>query len=154
MRGEALRGVAYSTTSANVRNWCITRALELSGDLDLDRFRGHRFRVSEIASMPVAESLALLRVLLVPRLAEGRDTSLEIQLDDGTSGALHLRNCVAVPLTTSEPDVVVQTTLEVWAEILGGKRSLRNAIKDGDVSTGSPDEVLGFFGCFDLETLS
>ena len=45
----ALRGVAYSTSAANIRNWCITRALELDESLNLSRFRKHRFNKRELA---------------------------------------------------------------------------------------------------------
>ena len=44
----ALRGVAYTTTSANVRNWSLTRALELDGSSNLERFRTHRFQKREL----------------------------------------------------------------------------------------------------------
>ena len=41
---DALRAIAYRTSSTNVRNWCLTRALERDGSIDLGRFRTHRFR--------------------------------------------------------------------------------------------------------------
>ena len=40
---EVLRTIGRRTPSANIRNWCLTRALELDGTLDLDRLRVHVF---------------------------------------------------------------------------------------------------------------
>ena len=51
----ALRDVGQRTTSANIRNWCVTRAMELDGLIDLTRFRQHRFGYSEVmAGEPAA----------------------------------------------------------------------------------------------------
>ena len=40
---RALRTAAQHTTSSNIRNWCITRALQLEGDIDEVRLNTHRF---------------------------------------------------------------------------------------------------------------
>ena len=61
----ALRGVAYATTSANVRNWSLTRALELDGSSNLERFRTHRFQKRDLARRPAVESVGLLRAIAV-----------------------------------------------------------------------------------------
>ena len=36
---NSLRKVAQTTTAANIRNWCLTHALELEGSLNLERHR-------------------------------------------------------------------------------------------------------------------
>ena len=72
----ALRGIAYSTSAANIRNWCITRALELDQSLNLSRFRSHRFNKRELERRKASNSLKLLRVLLVPEIASEIDLSL------------------------------------------------------------------------------
>ena len=46
---SALRTIAQRTTAANIRNWCLTRALELDGQLDVSRFRRHRFSGGQVA---------------------------------------------------------------------------------------------------------
>ena len=62
----ALRDVGQRTTSANIRNWCVTRAMELDGLIDLTRFRQHRFGYSEVMAGEPAAFVKLLRVLLDP----------------------------------------------------------------------------------------
>ena len=73
----ALRGVAYSTSAANIRNWCITRALELDESLNLSRFRKHRFNKRELSRRTPMDSLKLLRVLLIPENADGYAQTLQ-----------------------------------------------------------------------------
>ncbi len=153
---DALRGVARSTTSANIRNWCLTRALELNGDVDLARFRGHRFRAGEVLSRPAAESLALLRVILVPARAEPLNQKLIMHFDDGSAAGLHIRNCVAVPITVDDAgsdSLAVTASAEAWAQVLGGKQQLGDALRDGAIRCDNPDAVLSFFAVFDLPTL-
>jgi alkyl sulfatase BDS1-like metallo-beta-lactamase superfamily hydrolase len=64
---QALRGVAYATPSANVRNWCLTRALELEGSLDLSRFRRHRFSPRRSPPIPWPRSCSCA-CSLIPRV--------------------------------------------------------------------------------------
>ncbi len=66
-----LRAIAHRTTSQNVRNWCLTKALEFEGSIDLTRFRGLRMRADEVLAATPDTYVAVLRVLLVPNRAEG-----------------------------------------------------------------------------------
>ncbi|MFT4799568.1 MAG: alkyl sulfatase BDS1-like metallo-beta-lactamase superfamily hydrolase [Candidatus Azotimanducaceae bacterium] len=150
---SALRGVAQSTTSANIRNWCITRALELDGSINLERFRQHRFSKHDLLSKPVAESLPLLRVLLVPEKAAKLQTEIVVKFDDGTQAGLILRHSVAVPCSGDNASVVIETTQQAWAEVLGGKLNLSQAIADGSFKVSDADEVVAIMRCFDLQTL-
>ncbi len=49
----ALRTVGQRTTAANIRNWCLTRARELDGGVEVSRFRRHRFSKEQIATADV-----------------------------------------------------------------------------------------------------
>ncbi len=149
----ALRGVARSTTSANVRNWCITRALELDGSLDLERFRRHRFHRRELLSRPAAQSLALLRVLLVPERAGDLEDEILVNYSDGTFAGLVIRHCVAVPSAGSGDAVVMAVNTENWFDILSGKVNLSQALSQGLIETAEQDRVTRFFSCFDLDAL-
>ncbi len=150
----ALRGVAYSTTAANIRNWCITRALELDGKLNLDRFRGHRFHKREVLSRPAIDSLPLLRVLLVPEKSQDVDEEIVVRFSDGSSAGLSIRHFVAVPTSGESATVSLTIDPEYWAEVLGGKLNLSQALKDGVAKASDEDKVRRFFGCFDLPTLN
>lgn len=151
---SALRGVAYSTTSANLRNWCLTRALELDGSNSLERFRGHRFHKRELARRPATESVRLLKVLLRPELAGELEQTLAICFTEGGVTGLTIRHGVAVPGDGQAADLSLTVSSEHWFDILAGKLKLSQALSDGAIQTADPDGTKAFFGCFDLETLS
>ncbi|MBI4932418.1 MAG: MBL fold metallo-hydrolase [Actinobacteria bacterium] len=130
---SALRMVAQRTSAANIRNWCITRARELDGSLDLERLRQHRFSTRQVLAGGAVRSVPVLRVLLDPEAAVGVDTHVRWEFDDGTSAGLHVRNCVAVPTEGEGADVTVRCSPQVWAELLGGQRTLSAALADGSM---------------------
>ncbi len=153
----ALRSVAYTTTSANVRNWCITRALELDGSTNLQRFRTHRFQKRELARRPAAESLGLLRVLLVPERAVGLYQTLKLSFSEGGVAALTIRHGVAVPEDegrSPENSLTASISSEHWFDIMGGKLALSQALTDGVLETSDVEGINAFFACFDLVTLN
>ena len=151
---QGLRGIAYTTTAANIRNWCLTRALELDGSSNLDRFRGHRFQKRELARRPAAESLALLRVLLVPERASDEEQHIKVVFADGGQAGLVIRNAVVVPTDGESAALSMTVSSDHWFSILGGKLNLSQAIADGSVRTDNPEQIAAFFGCFDLDTLT
>ena len=153
----ALRGAAYNTTSANVRNWCVTRALELDGSSNLQRFRTHRFQKRELARRPATESLGLLRVLLVPERAGELHQTLTLSFTGGGAAALTIRHGVAVPAVGEalpETDLTASISSENWFEIMGGKLALSEAMADGVLETSHAEGLKAFFACFDLVTLN
>ena len=150
----ALRGVAQSTTSANIRNWCITRALELDGTIDLERFRIHRFQKREILRRPAIESLPVLRVLLVPEKTGDLEDEISMNFTDGSSTGLAIRHGVAVPTSGKDAPVSMTISHEHWAEILGGKLKLSEAFAEGFIEANNNDRVVRFFACFDHHALN
>jgi alkyl sulfatase BDS1-like metallo-beta-lactamase superfamily hydrolase len=150
---SALRGVAQSTTAANVRNWCLTRALELDGSLSLDRFREHRFRASELLAAPAVNSVATLRVLLRPERASGLNSEVCIRFDDGSSAGLRIRNQVAIPTAGHEADCTLTINHVDWATVLAGKARLVQFIEEGKAEVFNPEKLSEIFSCFDLTSL-
>ena len=149
----ALRGVAYSTSAANIRNWCITRALELDESLNLNRFRHHRFNKRELERRKASNSLNLLRVLLIPERAAGLDISLEINFDDEESVIYSIRNSVASLSTLKEPDIKISWSKDSWFDILCGKKTLSQILLEKKTDTKDEEEIKKFFACFDLQNL-
>ena len=150
-QAQALRAVAQRSTSANVRNWCITRALELDGQINLDRFRQHRFGYSEVLAGAPEVFVKVLRVLLNPEKAAGQDVEICFQFDNGTQAGLRLRDQVAIPTDGSEADIVVELTHDTWAKLLSGKLKPAEALSNDDVSVqGLVDNLLNVMKAFDL----
>jgi len=150
---DALRAVAQRTTSANARNWCLTRALELDGSLDLARFRVHRFSRSDALNSP-ADSVTTLRVLLDPASADGLDRHVSWRFDDGTTVGLHIRRSVAVPTDGATADIGLVLDRSTWADIVSGRIELSAAIESGDAAVdGDAADLLAAMSCFDHQTL-
>ena len=150
-QATALRAVAQRTTSANIRNWCTTKALELDGLLNLDRFRKHRFGYSEVLAGEPTAFVKVLRVLLDPAKARGLNTEICWLFEDGSRAGLRLRDQVAIPTDGSDADMTVELSHEVWARMLSGKVSPEQAAIAGEIAVqGSIEELLRVLGAFDL----
>jgi alkyl sulfatase BDS1-like metallo-beta-lactamase superfamily hydrolase len=150
-----LRSIAQRTTSANIRNWCLTRARELDGLQDLSRLRRHRFAVAEVLAAEPDVFVHGLRVLLVPERAEGLDVHLTWEFEDEGRTGLHVRHCVAAPTDGEGGDHTIHLRRTTWAEVLAGKRTMADALAAGDVSvTGDASAVRAALGVFDHPSFS
>lgn len=149
-QASALRAVARLSTSANVRNWCTTKALELSGEVDLERFRQHRFGYREVLAGNPCVFVKVLRVLLDPGRAAGIDCEVCWQFDGDRQAGLRIRGQVAIPTDGSEADIRVELSHDAWARLLTGKTSYTEALAAGELSvSGSSDELIRFTEAFD-----
>jgi len=157
-----LRVVARRTTSANLRNWCLTRARDADGTRSLERNRVHRFRPRQVASWSTSDLVGVLRVLLVPERADGLDAHLGVELD-GERVGLHVRNAIACPTDGAGASVVVRCARSTWVDLLCCSTSLDEAIATGALAIDSDtdantdtdvDMVRRVLGVFDLESLA
>jgi alkyl sulfatase BDS1-like metallo-beta-lactamase superfamily hydrolase len=154
LQATVLRTIAQRTAASNIRGWCLTRALELEGALDLSRTRRHRFRVEDVMSQPPTSFVPALRVLLDPQQAEGLEFEVRWEFDDGSHCGLRLRGQVAVPTDGRHADASIRLSHQAWAQILGNKKTLENSIAQGLVDVGGDrDAVMDFFACFEHPAL-
>ena len=130
----ALRTIGQRTTAANIRNWCLTRARQHDGSLDMSRHNQHRLNAATLAAGPTSAAVDILRVLLDPEKLGTTDLHVAWMFEDGTRRGLHLRNGVACPTDGAGATVVVGCELRTWAAILGGKTTLSAAIELGSLS--------------------
>jgi alkyl sulfatase BDS1-like metallo-beta-lactamase superfamily hydrolase len=147
---DILRLIARRTTSANVRNWCLTRARHIDGSASTDRFLNHRFDREAIVASPLADSLAVLRVTLDPERCGDADRHLGLHIFDGDPDGtgLHVRHRVAVPTDGRGADLAVSLTKETWADLLTRDVTLATAIAGGRV-TGDIDEASEMLSWFE-----
>ena len=150
----ALRGVAYTTSAANIRNWCITRALELDESLNLSRFRKHRFNKRELSRRTPIDSLKLLRVLLIPEKADSYLQTLQFNFSDDEKVFYSIRNSVALIDKTPECSLSITLSSDTWYDLLSMKKTLSEAEGEALVEMNNSEEVRKFFSCFDLESLN
>jgi len=151
---QGLRLVAQRTSAANIRSWCLTRALELEGVIDNSRLRRHRFSSRQLLAAPIADSVPLLRVLIDPATTTGVDTHLGWRFSDGSTVGLHVRNGVAVPTDGTSATVVIECDPATWADVMGGRSSISAAVDRGDVHIdGDAQSAIRALGCFELDGL-
>ena len=130
---DALRSAARHTTSANVRNWCLTRALDLDGSIDMSRLRTHRFGRRQVARWSLDAAVSVLRVLVEPDRLSGVDLHLAVVLDGERTG-IHFRNHIACPTEGLDAEAVLTGSRDVWDQILTGSSDVRKAVDSGDLS--------------------
>ena len=138
---EALRTVARRTTSANVRNWCLTRARDLDGTGSLDRFREHRLGRRLVETWPLDRAISVMRVFVEPDRLAGVDLHVAIQAGDERCG-LHFRNHVACPTDGVDATASIRGARSVWNDVLTGNITLADAIERGDVRVDSDDQAV------------
>ncbi len=160
---EVLRTIGQRTTSANIRNWCLTRALELEGQLDMSRFRIHRFPMGAVLAAAPQDSVRALRVVYKPEAARGAGTGvveLVWKFEDGANIGLVQRNGVVVESRQSSDGIggVTSATIELshqtWAKVLAGKQPLSQALDSGDIVASDAQFVSTFLAAFDIVGLN
>jgi alkyl sulfatase BDS1-like metallo-beta-lactamase superfamily hydrolase len=145
-----LREVGQHTSSANIRNWCLTRACELEGTISVSRFRRHRFSAAEVLANEPAVFVHVLRVLLIPERAKDLNIHVAWQFTDGTTAGLHVRNCVAVPTSGAGAAHTITISHALWAELLAEKVTFAEALDRGEIAvTGNITNIRTALSCFD-----
>ena len=147
--GKALRVAARRTSSANVRNWCLTRARDLDGTSSLDRHRTHRLNRRHVEKWTLARAVSVLRVLVDPDRLDGVDVHVEIVGGTERRG-LHFRNHIACPTDGVGSDVTMSAERDVWNAVFAGVTTLNDAIENGAMTVdGDANAALAAFAALD-----
>ena len=147
---SVLRTIGQRTTSANLRNWTLTRARELEGSVDLARHRRHRFSSVEVELGDPAAFLGRLRVVVVPERTTGIDDELAIRLADGPIVGLRVRHGVVVVTDGASASVTVDIDRSTLADVLAAGTTLGQALDAGRATvTGDRSTLAVLTSCFD-----
>ena len=139
---RGLRLIARRTPAANIRNWAVTRARHLDGQMPMDRFMRHGFSPKTVAHAASADLVHTLRVLLDPVAASGVDAHVRFVIGDEVAG-LHVRNCVAVPTDGSGATAEVRMDRQVFLSVLSGKTAWPDAAMDVTGDAAAVESVRG-----------
>ena len=151
---DILRKIGQRTTSTNVRNWCLTRALELEGKLEISRFRKHRFSERQVLSQPTEAFVHALRLILDPEKSNDLDIRIGWRFDDDSTAGLHIRNGVAVPTDGEDSAATLDIKISEWARILGCKTTLKEALVNKRTTIeGDHKNFIKAIACFDNPSL-
>ena len=141
---DVLRVVARRTTSANLRNWCLTKALDLDGTIDMSRHRTHRLTRRQVGNWTIAASVAVLRVMIEPERLVDIDHHVEFDID-GERAGLHFRNHIACPTNGATAESKVTMSRATWTDLLCEKLTWADAVTAGDVKVSG--DVNGVTQC-------
>ena len=145
-----LRALGQRSTSANIRNWCLTRALELDDQLDLSRFRKHRFGYRQVLVGDPVSFIHSLRVLLDPSFAENTDGHLRWRITDGPTTGLRIRGQVAVPTDGKGADLEIVLTHAALADLFSGRIVFSEAVAAEVIAVnGDLTSVKKLLACFE-----
>ncbi len=150
----ALRTAARRTPSANVRNWCITKALDVEGTIDMSRHRTHRLSRRQVSGWDLATSAGVLRVMVEPEKMEGIDCHVVLHVDQEICG-LHFRNHILCPTNGVAAPHTITCSRSTWDALLTGSTTLTEAVDGGEVTiTGDSIAVRSAFGALDHSAFS
>ena len=151
---NVLRTIAQRTMSANVRNWCLTRALELDGQIDFSRHRGFRAGRSQVLANEPATFVHGLKTTLIPELAADVDCHIAFVMGNSRSG-LHVRRGVAIPTDGTAAEHTVTISHEHWADVISGRLTFADALDSGAATDRAATHLLlsAALACFEVPSL-
>lgn len=150
---RCLRTIAARTPSANIRNWCITRARHLDGTTPMDAMYQHRFNARATGSLSNREILDTIRVLVDPDRARGMDVAVTFVID-GEAYVVHLRRCVSVLDNSARSVADIAMTRDTLNALFSNRLTLTAALGDGDVTiSGEREAALDFLAVYEIDGL-
>jgi alkyl sulfatase BDS1-like metallo-beta-lactamase superfamily hydrolase len=153
LKAAALRELGRRSISPNGRNYYLTQALELEGEITVDEdLRGDPSTADIVAAIPIENFMASLPVNLDPEASADTDLVIGFRFpDEGKVFGVHVRRGVAElrHVFPDQPDASITTDSAVWKAILTGQRNPALAFASSDVQVdGSTLELLRFLRLF------
>ena len=154
LEAAALRALGQRSTSPNGRNYYLTTARELEGQVVVESDRDIDDSVRTLLdTIPIGNFMAAMPTNLDPEKSAETDLVVGFRFPDvGESYTIHVRRGVAElrPHFPERPDVAVSVDSGVWRELVVGLRSPALAFATGDVEVeGSTLDLIGFLRLFD-----
>lgn len=134
VKADALAAMGYASISPNGRNYLLTQAGELRGEIAIDEALPDERSIGFAHNAPVANFMAALPVNLDAQAALDVERTAEFRFTDtGEVFTVEVRRGVAVvtPSPAADPDISVETTSVVWIDLLIGRRGAAGAIASG-----------------------
>ena len=153
LKSEALRCWAYEQKNATWRNWALSSAMELDGDLDLGKAGMVLGSQDQVQGFPLSGILKVMTVRLKPE--ESWDTHMRVVLeatDTKESCALEIRRgvCQFYELPPSERDATVKFDRTFLLKWIFGQTTFQEALKVRNVvADGDNSRVADFFDKFE-----
>lgn len=151
LKASALRELSRLTTASITRNYYLTQALELEGQVN--SFDIQTKSKDKVLIASPGTYINLLRFELIPEKAEQVNKLTNFHFTDlDVHFGLHVRHGVAefIEGKANNPDIEIGFTLEVWADLVAGNIKLDQAIeKNLIVIQGESEQAKEFFALFE-----
>ena len=162
VKAAALRQLGRESVSANGRNYYLSQALELEGEVKREDEQPQQIvddtEIDLLRSIPIENFMRAMPVNLDAQRAADVDTVAVFEFDDpalpdvpASTWTLHVRRGVAAlqPGDTPDADLRVRTAPEVWKELVVGRRNPAAAYASGHLEVeGGPIALARFVGLF------
>ena len=162
VKAAALRQLGRESVSANGRNYYLSQALELEGEVartdDPPALVVDDTEIDVLRGIPIDNFMRAMPVNLDARRAADVDTVAVFEFIDPahpdvptSTWTLHVRRGVAAlqPGSAPDPDLRVRTAPKVWKELVVGRRNPAAAYAGGDLQVeGGPIALARFLGLF------
>jgi len=136
LKAQALRVLGHRSVSPNGRNYYLTQALELEGEVEVVVTKPTSAMLELAKAMPIANFIAAMPSNLNPERSADADTVAGFRFPDaGEAFTIHVRRGVANYRKgfPESPDVVIIADTGSWIEVVAGVRGLPAAIASGDI---------------------
>ncbi len=136
LKAQSLRVLGHRSVSPNGRNYYLTQALELEGEVEVVVGEPTSAMLELAKAMPIANFIAAMPSNLNPEKSADADTVMGFRFPDASeSFTIHVRRRVADFRTgfPDEPDVAISADSGAWVEVVAGVRGLPAAIASGDI---------------------
>jgi alkyl sulfatase BDS1-like metallo-beta-lactamase superfamily hydrolase len=136
LKAQALRVLGHRSVSPNGRNYYLTQALELEGEVEVVVTEPTSAMLELAKAMPIANFIAAMPSNLNPERSADADTVMGFRFPDaGESFTIHVRRGVAHYRVgfPEQPDVAISADSGAWVEVVAGVRGLPAAIASGDI---------------------
>jgi alkyl sulfatase BDS1-like metallo-beta-lactamase superfamily hydrolase len=136
LKSTALRALGRAQISPNGRNYYLTQALELAGEVEVGGFGVDEGSLDIARAIPIGNFISAMPVYLDPEKSADRDTVMGFRFPDVDEAyTLHVRRGIAEVRAgfPEDRDLAISAPAPVWIEIVAGIRSLPAAMATGAV---------------------
>jgi alkyl sulfatase BDS1-like metallo-beta-lactamase superfamily hydrolase len=152
IKADALRALGRRQINANARNYYLTQALELEGEVEIHDEVKPENALTFVNTVPIGRFVAAMPANLVYEKSADKDILVGFRFPDIDEGyGIHVRRGIAEfkEELPDNPDLTITADSIVWRELVLGLRNPVTAFASGDVKfEGSALDLAGFLRLF------
>jgi len=152
IKADALRALGRRQINSNARNYYLTQALELEGEVEIEDQTKPENALSFVSTVPIGRFVAAMPANLLYDKSADKEIVVGFRFPDVDEGyGIEIRRGVAEfkEAFPDNPDLTITADSTVWRELVLGLRSPIKAFASGDVKyTGSALDLVSFLRLF------